>query len=180
MDPKFARRQREAARQQQQEMKRAEKAARRNHKGRADDGIAAIQAALDAGLNPGMAVPVDESEVPDLTPRSAEPSVPRESTTGTRLYVGNLSFRTSEADLRAAFEEGGRRVADVKIMTDRDTGQPRGFAFVEMGSSADSDAAIAAMDGYNLDGRVLRVNVAEDRPRGGGFRGGGGGFRGRR
>jgi RNA recognition motif-containing protein len=56
--------------------------------------------------------------------------------TGARLYVGNLSFSTSDQTLRQAFEDGGRKVVEVKIVTDRDTGQPRGFAFVEMSSPA--------------------------------------------
>ena len=104
--------------------------------------------------------------------------------TGTRLYVGNLNFNTTESSLRTAFEADGRQVVEVKIVTDRDTGQPRGFGFVEMGSPADAEGAIAALDGQQLDGRTLRVNVAQERTgggggggggRGGGFGGGGGG-----
>jgi RNA recognition motif-containing protein len=98
---------------------------------------------------------------------------------GTRLYVGNLSFQTSQDSLRDAFEQDGRKVLEVKIVTDRDTGQPRGFAFVEMSSPADAQAAIAAMDGQQLDGRTLRVNEAQERSGGGGGGGGrGGGGRG--
>ena len=98
---------------------------------------------------------------------------------GTRLYVGNLSFGTTDKALRQAFEEDGRKVVEVKIVTDRDTGQPRGFAFVEMGSPAEADAAIKAIDGRNVDGRTLKVSVAQERSGGGGGRGGGGGgFRG--
>jgi RNA recognition motif-containing protein len=97
--------------------------------------------------------------------------------TGTRLYVGNLNFNTTESSLRTAFEADGRQVVEVKIVTDRDTGQPRGFGFVEMGSPADAEAAIAALDGQQLDGRTLRVNVAQERTGGGGGGGGGrGGF----
>jgi RNA recognition motif-containing protein len=96
-------------------------------------------------------------------------------TTGARLYVGNLSYSTSDQSLRQAFEEGGRKVVEVKIVTDRDTGQPRGFAFVEMGSPAEAEAAIAALDGQNLDGRTLKVSVAQERTGGGGGRGGYGG-----
>jgi len=101
---------------------------------------------------------------------------------GTRLYVGNLSFRTSDQTLRDAFEEDGRKVVEVKIVTDRETGQPRGFAFVEMGSPSEADAAIKAMDGREVDGRALRVNIAQERTGGGGGGGGrgGGGFRGGR
>lgn len=81
----------------------------------------------------------------------------------TKLYVGNLSFRTTEETLRATFEQGGRSVSQVSIITDRETGQPRGFAFVEMGSPADAEQAIAELDGAELDGRTLRVNEARPR-----------------
>lgn len=104
---------------------------------------------------------------------------------GKRLYVGNLSFDTTEATLSAAFSEGNRQVSSVSVMMDRDTGRPRGFAFVEMANDADAQGAIQAMNGAMLDGRSLRVNEAEERaPRsggsGGGYRGGGGGGGGRR
>ena len=97
---------------------------------------------------------------------------------GTRLYVGNLSFQTTQDSLRAAFEQDGRKVVEVKMVTDRDTGQPRGFAFVEMSSPAEAQAAIAALDGQPLDGRTLKVNEAQERS-GGGGRGGGRGRGGR-
>lgn len=95
---------------------------------------------------------------------------------GTRLYVGNLSFDTNDTDLQAAFEQGGQKVSSAQVMMDRDTGRSRGFAFVEMASAADAQAAIKAMDGKQLDGRALRVNEAEERkPKtgGGGYGGGG-------
>lgn len=95
---------------------------------------------------------------------------------GKRLYVGNLSYSTTEDSLRSAFAEDGRVVDDVHVMMDRETGRPRGFGFVEMGSDEDAQAAIAAWDGQDLDGRSLRVNEAQERkPRSGGFGGGGGG-----
>ncbi len=97
---------------------------------------------------------------------------------GNRLYVGNLSWDTQEDDLINAFEGDGRAVTSARIMTDRDTGRSRGFAFVEMGSDEDAENAIKAMDGVDLDGRQLRVNEAQerqDRGGGGGGRGGGGG-----
>jgi RNA recognition motif-containing protein len=98
---------------------------------------------------------------------------------GNRLYVGNLSFQTTEATLREAFERDGRKVVEVKLVTDRDTGQPRGFGFVEMSSAAEAQAAIQAWDGQALDGRTLKVNEAQERSAGGGGRGGyGGGGRG--
>ena len=94
---------------------------------------------------------------------------------GTRLYVGNLPFTTSENALRDAFAADGRQVVEVKVVTDRDSGQPRGFAFVEMGSPADAQAAIAALDGQPMDGRTLKVNMAQERERRGGGGGGGSG-----
>ena len=98
---------------------------------------------------------------------------------GTRLYVGNLSFQTTQDGLRSAFEQGGQKVVEVKIVTDRDTGQPRGFAFVEMASPADAQAVMSAWDGQQLDGRSLKVNEAQERSGGGGGGGGrGGGGRG--
>jgi RNA recognition motif-containing protein len=94
---------------------------------------------------------------------------------GKRLYVGNLSFSTTEATLQAAFSQDGRKVASVSVVQDRDTGKSRGFAFVEMATDGDAQAAIQAMNGVQVDGRALRVNEAEERkPRGGG--GGGGGY----
>jgi RNA recognition motif-containing protein len=99
---------------------------------------------------------------------------------GTRLYVGNLSFNTSEETLREAFEQGGHKVVEVKIVTDRDTGQPRGFGFVEMATPADAQAVMAQWNGQQLEGRALKVNEAQERTGGGGGggRGGGGGGRG--
>jgi len=91
-----------------------------------------------------------------------------------RLYVGNLLFSTTEAELRTAFESHGS-VDSVNIITDRDTGRPRGFAFVEMESASDADDAIRALDGSNLGGRSLKVNEAKERQQSGG----GGGFYGR-
>jgi RNA recognition motif-containing protein len=93
---------------------------------------------------------------------------------GNRLYVGNLSFHTDSAAVRTAFEQYGA-VSDVHLVTDRESGQPRGFGFVTMGTNEAAQAAIAGMNGQSLDGRTLRVNEAEERTGGGGGRGGGGG-----
>jgi len=89
----------------------------------------------------------------------------------TRLYVGNLSFNSTEESITAAFSQDSRQVSSVSLMTDRDTGQSRGFAFVEMANEGDAQAAIQAMDGKDLDGRALRVNEAQERKSGGGSRG---------
>jgi RNA recognition motif-containing protein len=96
---------------------------------------------------------------------------------GTRVYVGNLSFNVTEDSLRALCSEGGRNVSRVSIVMDRDTGQPRGFAFVDFATEKDAQSAIAAMNGKQHEGRALTVNEARERePRGGG--GGRGGPRG--
>jgi RNA recognition motif-containing protein len=94
---------------------------------------------------------------------------------GTKLYVGNLAYTTTEADLRAAFASDGREVREVAVISDRETGRPKGFAFIQMGSEKDAQAAISAWNGKELDGRALKVNEAQERPAGGGSRGGGGG-----
>src|SRR5688572_6862351 len=77
---------------------------------------------------------------------------------GNKLYVGNLSYDTTEADLRQAFEADGRHVTEVAIISDRETGRPRGFGFVTMSSAAEAKAAVAALDGTMLQGRNLKVN----------------------
>jgi RNA recognition motif-containing protein len=101
-----------------------------------------------------------------------------EQAMNTRLYVGNLSFNTNAEGVRAAFQEFGT-VSDVHLVSDRETGRSRGFAFVTMGTPEEAAKAIEGMDGRTLDGRPLRVNEAEQRQqRGGGGGGGGGGFRG--
>jgi RNA recognition motif-containing protein len=92
---------------------------------------------------------------------------------GTRLYVGNLPFNVAPEALRQAFSASGE-VTDVHIVSDRQTGQSRGFGFVTMGNAHEAAAAISAMNGAMLDGRALRVNEAEERSqRSGGFGGGG-------
>lgn len=94
---------------------------------------------------------------------------------GNRLYVGNLSYSTTQATLEAAFSACGE-VREVAMPTDRETGQPRGFAFVTMANASAATTAIAQLNGSTLDGRSLKVNEAQERPaRGGGGGGGGGG-----
>lgn len=92
-----------------------------------------------------------------------------------RLYVGNLSFDTTEASLTSALSKDGRQVSNVTLVLDRDTGRSRGFAFVEMASDADTQAVIAALDGTEIDGREIRVSEAQERkPRAPGGEGRGG------
>ena len=80
-----------------------------------------------------------------------------------RLFVGNLSFETTEASLSAFFEDGGRKVSTCTIVQDRDTGRSRGVAFVEMASDGDAQSAIQALDGTQFEGRSLKVNEAMER-----------------
>ena len=91
-----------------------------------------------------------------------------------KIYIGNLPFSSTEDELRAVFERHGR-VDSVNVITDRDSGRPRGFAFVEMDEASAADDAIRALDGSELGGRSLRVNEAQDRNAGGGggYRSGG-------
>ena len=98
---------------------------------------------------------------------------------GTRLYVGNLPFTAEDSQIRDLFSEGGRTVTEVKLVTDRDTGRPRGFGFVEMGSREDADGAVRDLNGREFGGRALTVNEAKERTGGGGG-GFGGGNRGHR
>jgi RNA recognition motif-containing protein len=108
---------------------------------------------------------------------------------GTKLYVGNLNYNTTEQSLRDAFGANGREVASVSVIMDRETGRSRGFAFVEMATAEGAQQALQELDGQELDGRQLRINEAREReargPGGGGGRsfggppgGGGGGYRG--
>jgi cold-inducible RNA-binding protein len=103
---------------------------------------------------------------------------------GTKLYVGNLPFNTTENELQELFSQAGT-VQEVTLMQDRFTGKSRGFAFVTMGSDEEAQNAISKLNGQSIEGRPLTVNEArprEQRPPGGGGRGygGGGGYGGRR
>jgi cold-inducible RNA-binding protein len=92
------------------------------------------------------------------------------------IFVGNLSYQTNQDELHAAFAQYGA-VERVNIVTDRDTGQPRGFAFVEMTERRDAETAISQLNGAELNGRAMNVNEARPKPAGGGGGyGGGGGF----
>ena len=94
-----------------------------------------------------------------------------------KLYVGNLSYETTEASIRTVFEPHGE-VASVNLITDRDTGRPKGFGFVEMGSAEEAQTAKTALNGTQLDGRAIKVDVANEQAprRTGGFGSGGGGY----
>jgi RNA recognition motif-containing protein len=95
------------------------------------------------------------------------------------IFVGNLSYNSDDNSLRAAFEAFGE-VSSARVISDRETGRSRGFAFVEMPNAAEGQAAIQALDGRDLDGRQVKVNEARPKEEGGGRDsrgGGGGGFR---
>jgi RNA recognition motif-containing protein len=107
--------------------------------------------------------------------RQFPPYANQENNMGKRLYIGNLSYGTTELDLRELFGQMGT-VADAKIVMDRETGRPRGFAFVEMSTDAEALKAIESVNGRELGGRALNVSEAQERSGGGGgARGGGGG-----
>ncbi|KAL6960504.1 hypothetical protein U1Q18_038267 [Sarracenia purpurea var. burkii] len=97
---------------------------------------------------------------PERLPRVFEPSF--------RIYVGNLPWQVDNSRLEQVFSEHGK-VVDARVVYDRDNGRSRGFGFVTMSSETEMNDAIAALDGQSLDGRAIRVNVAEDRPRRGSF-----------
>jgi cold-inducible RNA-binding protein len=94
-----------------------------------------------------------------------------------KLYVGNLSYNTTDAAVKTLFEQHGE-VVSVNLISDRNTGRPKGFGFVEMASDEMAEAAKAALDGTELDGRTLKIDVAKEpqprAPRSGGYGGGGG------
>ena len=86
---------------------------------------------------------------------------------GKKLFVGGLSWNTDEDLLREAFERFGA-VEEARVITDRETGRSRGFGFVTLDNPEAAQSAISAMDGTDLDGRTIKVNIAQDKPRGGG------------
>jgi RNA recognition motif-containing protein len=96
---------------------------------------------------------------------------------GSKLYVGNLSYNTTSSDLEQLFSQHGT-VQSAEVIADRDSGRSKGFGFVQMGSDEEAQAAIAALNGQEQDGRTLTVNEAKPREDRGGSRGGGGGGRG--
>jgi len=96
---------------------------------------------------------------------------------GKKLYVGNLTYGVTDSTLQQMFEPHGT-VQSAQVIMDRDTGRSKGFGFVEMGSDQEAQAAIAALNGKEVDGRALTVNEARPKPEGGGGRGGFGGGRG--
>jgi RNA recognition motif-containing protein len=97
---------------------------------------------------------------------------------GKKLYVGNLAYGVSDSDLQRMFEPHGT-VQSAQVIMDRDTGRSKGFGFVEMGSEAEAQAAITALNGTEVDGRALTVNEARPKPEGGRGGGGRGGFGGK-
>jgi RNA recognition motif-containing protein len=116
-----------------------------------------------------------KSNSPRLAP---EQSRTKEESSMKNIFVGNLDFAATESSIRALFEQYGN-VDRVSLITDRDTGRSRGFAFVEMADAGEAERAIAGLNGFDMNGRALNVNEARPKAEGGGggrpFRGGGGG-----
>ncbi len=155
-----AKRQRERAKQEQQAKKRARKAMRPSDGSRSTDEMAAppvkggtddeVNAAIERAMNPGK----------------HRARMSRGTTaTETRLFVGNLDFDASEQDLKDLFSQAGYTVIDARIVTDRQTGESRGFAFVGLAATDDARKAIGDLDGATLNGRALRVNPADQKRR---------------
>ena len=111
-----------------------------------------------------------------LAPQPVPGAAPAESdgTMSSKVFVGNLDFKTTKAEVQSLFSQIGE-IRDVFLPMDRESGRPRGFAFVEFTSDEDAAKAIEKFNGYEFSGRPLRVNAAEDRPRSGGRPPGGGG-----
>ena len=107
------------------------------------------------------------------TPQCGRDSGRREERMSKKLFVGSLSWDTNDAGLHEAFSQFGE-VTEAKVITDRDSGRSRGFGFVTFEDDEAADKAVAALNGTELDGRTIKVDVAQDRNRGGG--GGGGGY----
>lgn len=154
-----AKRQRDRAKQEKQARKRSRKAMRGGD-GLSTDEMAAppvkggtdeeVQAAIERAMNPGK--------------HRARMSR-SEGSSGTRLFVGNLDFDASEADLKELFSKAGYTVVDARIVTDRQTGESRGFAFVGLSGDDNARKAIEDLDGADLNGRPLRVNPADQKRR---------------
>lgn len=155
-----AKRDRDRAKQEKQAKKRARKAMRGSDDGLSTDELAAppkkggteaeVQAAIERAMNPGK-----------HRARMTRDNGPSE----VRLFVGNLDFAASEQDLRELFGGAGYDVVDVRIVTDRQTGDSRGFAFVSLAADGDAGKAISDLDGASLNGRALRINPADQKRR---------------
>src|SRR5688572_24811038 len=121
-------------------------------------------------------LPLDPAaSVREACPPSGGRQASRYQRMGKKLYVGNLPFSSTEEELRELFGRFGS-VDSVSVITDRDTGRPRGFAFVEMSEPSAAAEAIKALDGTQLGGRSIKVNEAQEKQRSGGGGGGRGGF----
>jgi hypothetical protein len=116
-------------------------------------------------------------EMPGIYPQILVKTPFLEAHMGKKLYVGNLTYGVTDSNLLQMFEPHGT-VQSAQVIMDRDTGRSKGFGFVEMGSDQEAQAAIAALNGKEVDGRSLTVNEAKPRTEGGGGRGGSGGGRG--
>jgi RNA recognition motif-containing protein len=155
-------------REQDQKERAAERISRRTErKARAAARLASGQVGpqIAEPAPPESDVILDASAASTTPPAMAERSRPGQSPTTRRIYVGNLSYNMDATSIASLFAPHGE-VADVHIVLDQVSRRPRGFAFVTMGSSAQAQAAIADLDGQNVDGRTLRVNPAESRESG--------------
>lgn len=159
----YERNKREQARQARAAARRARKRARASDGGQPESDIVAspqyrekpsddeVQAAIERAMNPGAAR------------REVKRAPTAEKPTGRRIFVGNLDFGIEEAELSELFRDKGFNVVHTRLVRDRETGRPRGFAFIDLSGPEEAARAIETFDGAELAGRALRVNPAEQR-----------------
>jgi len=157
---RFAKRKKEQERQAKKAAKRAKKQARNSTPGQPGD-----PAYEHVPVGPQAKNKASDEEVMAAIERAMNPGKARaraeeKDTAGVRLFVGNLDYDTGDEELRAVFVEAGFDVQDAFIVKDRDTGNPRGFAFVDVAGASQAKRAIAELHGHELHGRELRVNAA--------------------
>lgn len=164
---KFQRNKRERARQERAAARRSRRAQRAESKGPdADDDLAGIVAGpqqKDKASDDEIQLAIERAMNPGSVRNAGRDAAAGHHTDTARLFVGNLDFGTNEQELGEFFADAGFTVLEARVVKDRVTGQPRGFAFVELASTDDAQRAIDELDGVELRGRMLRVNPADRR-----------------
>lgn len=159
----YERNKREQARQARAVARRARKRARGSTDGPQESDIVASPAYRDKPSDDEVQAAVERAMNPGGIRQAAAAATPDGSPIGRRLFVGNLDFSIEEAELRDFFKEQGFNVLHARLVRDRETGRPRGFAFVDFDEPKEAARAIETFDGFELAGRPLRVNAADQR-----------------
>ena len=159
----YERNKREQARQARSAARRARKRARAADGGPVESDIVASPQYRDKPSDDEVQAAVERAMNPGGVRRETKPSGDNGAPIGRRLFVGNLDFGIEEAELRDFFREKGFNVLHTRLVRDRETGRPRGFAFVDLAEPEEAAKAIEAFDGLELAGRPLRVNPADQR-----------------